>query len=288
MHPYRYIATDSDFRKWREAIPAEQYAVAIDLEAEFNLHIYGEHFCLLQVYDGHEAVAIDPQTVSIDLIKGFLESRDRLKITYDSASDRQLLYKNHGILMNAILDLRPAVGLLGFQKQGLGAVLEETLGIAPERGKKQFQQYNWTRRPVDSEALAYAIDDVVHLYRLRDELMTRIQQAGLMDRYLVENFAVQDTLPDINRKPGMLRGGRVRKLAPEQLALLEALHGAREEVAREVNLPPNSVFPNRELYALAEGTAAIGAVRRMRPGRNMPRAAFEALIERFAELLKQS
>ncbi|MFP4536621.1 MAG: HRDC domain-containing protein, partial [Spirochaetaceae bacterium] len=250
MQPIRYIENDSEFRSWVQGLPSEQYAVAVDIEAEFNLHIYGEHFCLLQVYDGTNAVAVDPQEVSIGVIKEFLENRNLLKITYDSASDRMLLYKNHGILMNTILDLRPAVELLELQKQGLGSVVEELLEIAPAREKQRFQQYDWTKRPIDPDALAYAIDDVVHLYRLRDELIKRIQAAGLMDRYLVENFRIQAIEPETDRKPGMLRGGRYKRLKPRERELLEKLHGAREAVAVETNLPPNSVFPNKALFAL--------------------------------------
>jgi ribonuclease D len=285
MHPFRYIESDGEFRSWVAGIPADQYAVAVDLEAEFNLHIYGEHFCLLQVYDGSDAVAVDPQSVSIGLIKEFLESRERLKITYDSASDRLLLFKNHGILMNTILDLRPAVELLGFQKQGLGSVLEELLDIPPAREKQRFQQYDWTRRPIDRDALAYAIDDVVHLYRLRDALFERVREAGLMDKYLVENFRVQEREPDTERKPGMLRGGRFRKLKPRQQELLEALHAEREKVAQEVNLPPNSAFPNKELFNLVTSGRDPSEVR---PGRNMPKGPFEELVRRFEEILRDA
>lgn len=282
MHTYRYVDSDHEFRSWAAGIPDNQYAVAVDLEAEFNLHIYGEHFCLLQVYDGTDAVAIDPQRVSISLIKEFLEDRSRLKITYDCTSDRMLLFKNHGILMNTILDLRPAVEILEFQKQGLGSVLEEALEIPPAREKQRFQQYDWTKRPIDSDALAYAIDDVAHLYRLRDELVKRLQAAGLMDKYLVENFRVQATVPETDRKPGMLRGGRFKRLKPWQKELLEELHGAREEVAAAVNLPPNSVYPNKELFALVTEGRAPGDVR---PPKHVPRDAFAELVEEFEKLL---
>ncbi|MFW6251317.1 MAG: HRDC domain-containing protein [Alkalispirochaetaceae bacterium] len=284
MQPIRYIENDSDFRSWVQGLPSEQYAVAVDIEAEFNLHIYGEHFCLLQVYDGTNAVAVDPQEVSIGVIKEFLENRNLLKITYDSASDRMLLYKNHGILMNTILDLRPAVELLELQKQGLGSVLEELLEIAPAREKQRFQQYDWTKRPIDPDALAYAIDDVVHLYRLRDELIKRIQAAGLMDRYLVENFRIQAIEPETDRKPGMLRGGRYKRLKPRQRELLEKLHGAREAVAVETNLPPNSVFPNKALFALITEGLSPGEVR---PPKHVPRKTFEALVQEFERLIRE-
>ena len=35
--------------------------IAVDFEGEFNLHIYGEHLCLIQVYDGKGYYIIDPR-----------------------------------------------------------------------------------------------------------------------------------------------------------------------------------------------------------------------------------
>ncbi|WP_460053558.1 ribonuclease D [Spirochaeta dissipatitropha] len=282
MHSFRYISNDTDFRAWRASLPEDSTAVAVDIEAEFNLHIYGEHFCLLQVFDGKEAAAIDPQGVSIELIKDFFEDRSLEKITYDSASDRVLLYKNHSILMNNLIDLRPAVDLLEFNKQGLGAVLETVLGITPERGKKRFQQYNWTRRPIHPEALQYAIDDVRHLYCLRRELFLQLEKKGLMEQYSEENSRLQDGVPVTDRKPGMLRSGRFKKLKPHQQNLLEKLYREREQVASQVNLPPNTVFPNNGLFALVCGQYDV---LNAQPSRNMPRTAYEQLINRLRQML---
>ena len=285
MNRDRYIDSDGKFRGWMESIPPDQYAVAVDIEAEFNLHIYGEHFCLLQAYDGNRAVAVDPETVSMELIKEFFESRRLLKITYDSASDRTLLYKNHGILMSSLLDLRPAVEILGFEKRGLSSVLEQVLAVPPARDKQKFQQYNWTKRPIDPAALAYAIDDVVHLYRLRDALFELLRQRGLFDRYLVENFKVQAEIPETDRKPGMLRGGRFKRLKSGQRALLEELHAEREEIAKAVNLPPNTVFANKELFSLVTDRRSPRDARR---SRNVPPEPFEKLLARFEEILRDS
>lgn len=284
MDPFSYLAEDAEFESWLAALPTEGATVGVDLEAEFNLHIYGEHFCLLQLFDGQRAAAVDPQAVSIALIKGFLEDRGVEKITYDSISDRALLYKNHGILMQNLVDLRPAVELLEFKKQGLGGVVEAALGIAPARRKKRFQQYNWTRRPINAEALQYAIDDVRHLFALRDALFERLAEADLMEQYQQRNAKIQQGRPDTDRKPGMLRSSRFRRLSSAQKRLLERLYDEREQVARQVNLPPNTVFPNTALFALAQGQRGATRVRR---SRNMPQGPFEQLLRRMRELAEK-
>lgn len=276
--PYRFIETDAEFRSYREQLGRRKSeSLALDLEAEFNLHVYGEHFCLLQLYDGHQAVLVDPQTVPIESVRELLEDRDILKITYDSAGDRSLLFRNHGIRMRGILDLRPAVDLLQLEKQGLSAVLETVLGLEPAGGKKRYQQYNWMRRPIDPGAISYALDDVLYLFELKDELMRRLHAQELMDRFILENLKVQDQDPPVDRKPGFLRSNRFRRLAGPLQRRMEALVAIRERYAREFNLPPNSVVANRLLYELVEGRMSVAE---LRPGRGVPG-------DRFASMRKE-
>ncbi len=117
MGEFTYIKTDAQFGEFLERLSARGVeTIAADIEVEFNLHVYGERFCLLQLYDGHEQVVVDPFTVSADAIKKLLENPVPGKITYDSASDRLLLAKSHGIAMAGIVDLRPAVELREFER----------------------------------------------------------------------------------------------------------------------------------------------------------------------------
>jgi ribonuclease D len=276
--PYRYIETEADFRSYREHLADRKITtLALDLEAEFNLHVYGEHFCLLQLYDGHQAVLVDPQFVPIELLQAFLEDRDILKITYDSASDRSLLFRNHGIRMRSILDLRPAVELLQLEKQGLSSVLEIILGLEPEVGKKRYQQYNWMRRPIDPGAISYALGDVYHLFELKEQLMKRLNDRSLMDRFILANQKVQDQDPQVNRKPGFLRSNRFERLGEPLRHRMESLYAIRERYAREFNLPPNSVVANRLLYELVEGRMSPAE---LRPARGVP-------ADRFASMLRE-
>ena len=58
MNEYTLIDTSAEMTAYLARLRERQVSViAVDLEGEFNLHAYGEHFCLLQVYDRRE----DPQ-----------------------------------------------------------------------------------------------------------------------------------------------------------------------------------------------------------------------------------
>jgi ribonuclease D len=89
MNDHIYIDTDQDFRAFRTRLKERGvWEVALDSEGEFNLHVYGERFCLLQLTDGREDVAVDPFTVSGNLLKELLEDRDLLKVTISSTPRR--------------------------------------------------------------------------------------------------------------------------------------------------------------------------------------------------------
>ena len=271
MASYTYIAQNTELAAYLKRLKERGVKeVALDLEGEFNLHVYGERFCLLQLYDGEEEVVVDPFTVAGDLMRDLLENRNLLKITYDSTSDRVLLAKTHGIVMNSILDLRPAVELLDFERNDLSSVLGESLGLAAPGSKKRFQQYDWTKRPIDPAAIEYAIRDVRHLFELKDALLERLVRGGRLEEYILENLKRQDRPPETDRKPGVFRSGRHRRLTPSQQKEFQRLYDIRDRHARELDLPPNTVISNNDLFALAAdeiSTADVTGNRRLPPDR---------------------
>ena len=281
MSDYTYIRDNAGFSSYRDRLRERAVtSIALDIEGEFNLHVYGERFCLLQLSDGKEEAVVDPVTVSAPMLGEFLEDRSLLKITFDSSSDRVLLAKTHGIVMNSILDLKPAVEILEYPRQDLSSVLESTLGVSESGSKKRFQQYNWTRRPIDPEAIEYALRDVRYLVPLKDALLERLAAARQLDRYILENLKRQDRPPEVDRKPGTLRSARFKRLRAEQQRTLETLHEIRERYAKELDLPPNSVIPNDDLFALATGRLEVS---RIRGGSRVPERTLEEIRREFGE-----
>ncbi len=281
MNDYTYIDSNGALADYLKDLKERAvWEVALDIEGEFNLHVYGERFCLLQITDGKREVAVDPLAVSREPLKQFLEDRNLLKVTYDSASDRLLLMKSHGILMNSILDLRPAVELLDYPKQDLSSVLDSELGVREEGSKKRFQQYNWTRRPIDPAAIEYAMDDVRHLFALKEVLLRQLAERGQMERYILENLKRQDREPDTNRKPGVLRSGRFKRLSRSRQKEFERIHDIRDKYARQLDLPPDTVLANKDIFALVSDEISLESIR---GNRRVPKEKVEALKNEIEE-----
>ena len=251
MKQYKFLDRDEDVVAWLDGLPRRNItSIALDIEGEFNLHRYGEHLCLIQIFDGRESVVIDPLTVKMRPVQEMLENPDITKVMFDCTSDRTLLFRQYGIMMQGILDLVPAVELLEYEKKGLDQVLHICLG-KELKPKKKFQRYDWMKRPIDREALAYAVGDVNHLFTLQQALLEELESGNLLDEYYARNEEVRNRPIQAEATPGVLKKNRFRKLPGWSKELFLALFENRDGYARKLDLPPNSVVSNEELFRLS-------------------------------------
>jgi ribonuclease D len=248
------LTCENDINLYLERLKARDCrSIAFDIEGEFNLHCYGEHLCLIQIFDGSEEIIIDPlRFENTAALKKVLEKKDLLKIMYDAAGDSALLMTTHNIKVNSVLDLRPAVSLLQYQKQSLSEVLRQEFDIQG-RSKKKFQMHNWMRRPLAAEALDYALDDVRHLFKLKDALYRKLLDSDLMDEFLLSNLIQPSSVKKIDKTAAHKRAKGYNRLTREQRETFRKIFIIRDKYARLANKPPHLIFPNQKLMALAAG-----------------------------------
>ena len=272
---YRMISTTGQLQSYQQRVAGRDTPiVALDIEGEFNLHVYGERLCLVQLYDGQELAAVDPFQIDNAQLREFFEDRRVLKVIYDSLSDQSLLFKTINARIHSIVDLKPAVDLLESPRRDLGSVLDAALGIAIEK-KSRFQRYNWTTRPLAADAIEYALSDVAHLLTLKEHLLAELAAAGLMDRYLLQNLMLQNKAPDANRLPRLFRSGRYRNLSPAARTRFERIYAIRDGYARQVDLPPDMLLPKQQLFQIASGQMPVSA---LESNRRVPRRVREQMV----------
>jgi ribonuclease D len=228
--------------------------IAIDIEGEYNLHCYGEHLCLIQIYDGENEIIIDPlnfkdEKILESILKTVFECRKILKIMYDSSSDASLLKNRYKVKINSVLDLRPAVHLLNYEKQSLANILEYELGLIPP-DKKKFQMYNWMRRPINAQALEYAISDVRYLFKLKNIIMGHLVKEGLLDAYMLMNLMVQnkEDIHDPEAKYSKRKG--YSYLHETKKVIFRQIYDTRDKYAKMINKPPGMILSNYNILTL--------------------------------------
>lgn len=153
-----------------------------------------------------------------------------------------------GLVAPRLFDTQIAAKLLGYEHVGLGAVTEEVLGV---KLAKNHTRENWSLRPLKQSWLDYAALDVEYLVELALALKERLKAAGRLS-WAEQEFSY--TLANFHRPRGSepwrhLKGaGKAR--SPRQLGLLRELCNKRDEIAREADLAPHRVLPNRDLVDL--------------------------------------
>ena len=222
MHTYTLIDSDAKLNllqsQWKEQGIT---TVALDFDGEFNLHIYGEHLCLIQLFDGSSYALVDPFTLSKEALKAFLEDSSLLKVMFDCASDSALVRKQYDILLDGVYDIRISALALGYTGNLTGLV-ERYIPEAEKpnlSSKKKNQMTNWLVRPLKSDQIEYALSDVEHLLVLKDILDGEVEKKGLTEKVALEMLqAGKSKGPD---KPGWTKFSSWKYLSREEKVFLK-------------------------------------------------------------------
>jgi ribonuclease D len=257
--------------------------IALDIEGEFNLHRYGEHLSLIQIFDGTGTVVIDPLEVEQSSFAPVFEEPEIKKVIYDCSSDRTLLFRRYGITLKGVIDLLPAVELLQLQKRGLNNVLAQILGIELSQSKA-YQRYDWMRRPLSKDALEYAVGDVHYLLPLKERLFEMVKEEGRFEEYQRINRELEQRPVKTEFVPGLFKKNRFKRMPGKQQEMMKKLFTIRDGYAREADLPPDRVISNETLFRLVvkpkEGRSCSINPRLSKESRERLREAFIAVLEK--------
>lgn len=260
MLTYTMIDTDAALASllvtWKEAGIT---SVAMDFEGEFNLHIYGEHLCLIQLFDGSAYYLVDPFKVSKEALQEFLEDKSLEKIMFDCASDSALVRKQYDILMDGLYDIRVLALALGYTGNLSGLVERYIPDHVTPTGasKKKNQMTNWLLRPLKEEQIQYALSDVEHLFTLRSLLFAEVNEKGLAHDVAHQMQEVGKSKgPD---KPGWTKFSSWKYLSKEEKVFLKHFFIARDTLARKYNVPAVRILEKHLLLQMAKDVPATDA-----------------------------
>jgi ribonuclease D len=150
---------------------------------------------------------------------------------------------------DSVFDTELAGRLAGFDRVALGTMVERLLGYLLEKGHGAA---DWSQRPLPEDWLTYAALDVELLIPLRDELERELAAQGKLDWALEEFEAVRTAGPPKPRpEPWRRTSGIHRMRNPRQLAAIRALWEARDHLARERDIAPGRVLPDRAVVEAA-------------------------------------
>lgn len=224
--------------------------IALDTESN-SMHAYTERCCLVQINAGGRMFVLDPIALgaaAFTALKAPLEDPAITVWLHGGEYDCAVMRRDFAIQMRGVFDSQQAASMLGWERTGYGAVVERLLAI---QLAKDFAQYDWAIRPIDPNALAYAIDDVRHLPEVAAQLRALVAGADLVEETAIACAAVEEAGWGGGFDPGgFYRVKGARELPKACLPVLAALWTWRDGLARELNRPPGRVINNDTLLAL--------------------------------------
>lgn len=243
--PYTVVSTADRFEGMLETLmPATR--LAIDIEADSLYHYY-EKVCLIQISTDQETFILDPLNIQkVDRLAPLMADPEVEKVFHAASYDVFCLRRDYGFVFTNIFDTHVAAQLLGYEFLGLGALMEQLLGI---HHSKRRQRDDWSHRPLASEQLEYAAMDTHHLLRLRDALEAELREKGRL-YWALEEF---ETAASVERPEkefdteGFRRIKGSRELSPQDQVVLRSLYLLRDKMARKLDVPPFKVINNSVL-----------------------------------------
>jgi ribonuclease D len=152
-----------------------------------------------------------------------------------------------GMVPARVFDTELAGRLAGFERVGLGAMVENVLGLRLEKGHSAA---DWSTRPLPESWLVYAALDVEVLLELRDALEEELRAQRKLDLAAEEFEAVRLAPPPPPRvDPWRRTSGIHRMRNRRQLAGVRAMWEARDAMARRRDTAPGRILPDAAIVA---------------------------------------
>jgi ribonuclease D len=232
------------------AATAERFAagsgpVAVDAERASGYR-YSQRAYLVQLRRAGAGTAlVDP--ISCPDLCPLSEALQDCEWVLHAASQDLACLAEVGMTPPRIFDTELAGRLAGFERVGLGAIVERVLGLRLEKGHSAA---DWSTRPLPESWLVYAALDVEVLVELRDALERELREQGKLAWAEEEFDAVRLAPPAAPRVDPWRRTSGIHRLRTRrQLAGVRALWEVRDAMARRRDIAPGRILPDSAIVA---------------------------------------
>ena len=236
---------------------AAQSMIAFDTEFLWE-RTYSPRLGLIQVADGDSTWLVDPLAFSAQEMQPLLDvlvSPDTLKVAHAVDQDQICLHRAYGVVAEPVLDTSVAAALTGMGEQiGLSSLLSKLLHVNIDKG---YSRTNWLKRPLPTQMLAYAAEDVAHLGKAANLLLERLRKLNRED-WALELSAKAGDFAKAHFEPHSLarKLAEGRRLDANTYSVLRELIAWREQEANRKDLPRRWLAEDKILIKLATARPA--------------------------------
>lgn len=239
-HRVEYITQTTDLQNAIEHLRgcAE---IGFDFEFDNNLYTYGFNLCLVQIATPSRCFVIDPYPFQAEVLQdlwAIFSNPAILKIIHAGGEDFRLL-NLLGCQPKNLFDTELCANLLSYPKTSLSNVVFQNFAVELDKG---LQVSNWTKRPLSSQQINYAANDVVFLLDLKNEMVTQLVAAQKTDWFAEEMQAAENTTYVWEQKTDYVKKTDRTEFSEFDLFVLTELFKFRDGAAKKINKPTYQVF----------------------------------------------
>lgn len=249
MTSHRFLQTPDELSEYLESI---RDATRIDFDTEFiSEGKYRVDLCLVQAATEFGPVLIDPLGVG-DLTPFWNRLCDpTLRVTAHSArTEMEFCYKAIGRVPDQLFDIQLAAGFVGIDyPASLRKLADELLHIDLPKDETRT---DWRLRPLSILQIDYALNDVLFLSRMADELKRRLEKLGRYSWFREEthNYLAQMVASFTGLRWQRISG--ITSLGRRELAIVRELWLWREKKASLKRRRANHILRDDVIIELAK------------------------------------
>ncbi|MBJ8341375.1 ribonuclease D [Antrihabitans sp. YC3-6] len=222
--------------------------LAVDAERASGFRYSSRAYLIQLRRAGVGTILVDPIPTANDL-EPLAEAINELEWVLHSADQDLPGLAELGLRPARLFDTELAGRLAGFERVGLAAIVERTLGLELRKGHGAA---DWSTRPLPPEWLNYAALDVEVLLELRDKMAEELAAQGKTDWAAQEFEHVRTQGPPTPKPDRWRRTSQIHTLKKaRQLATVRSLWQARDEYAASRDVAPGRVLPDAAIISAA-------------------------------------
>ena len=237
--------------------------IAVDTEF-MRETTYWPKLCLIQAAGPLAAGVIDPLAEGLDL-KPFLDlmADPTIEKVFHAARQDVEIFNNLGVLPKPLFDTQVAGMAAGFGEQiAYDAIVRQMLRIDIDKSSRFT---DWSRRPLSTAQLDYALADVVHLAEIYPKLKERLEREGRL-AWVEDEMAdlVDPAIYDLNPENAWKRL-KPRRHTAKYLAVFRAVAAWRERTAQTRDQPRGRILKDDAIDEVAtQAPTDVEALNRLR------------------------
>ncbi len=215
---------------------------AFALDTEFvTEHTYHPELALIQIAVPDEIFLIDPIAgPSLEEIWNLVADPSIVSIMHGAEQEARFCWQETGVMPGALFDVQLAVAFTGARfPLNYASLVQSVLGVRMHQNQTRT---DWTRRPLAPAQLGYAVEDVVHLFPVRERLMEQLHQLDRLVWLEEENAERLASIEHDLTHPRWWRVSGTQGLSRRSLAAVRELFFWREELASRRDMPRRRVL----------------------------------------------